>query len=127
MQCRLALQQMRPNLPALADFPPHFIVGLGKFCRASRNPLDEFTGRRFWVALLAGIVTAPPDSGSLSRKERVVTRTCLGEPSDNWSCSSLISCPKGLGMRESRLPTVHILTVTPWEVLQKTLKKDEKL
>jgi hypothetical protein len=30
-------------------------------------------------------------------------------------------------MRESKLPTGHILKVPFWEVLQITLKKDEKL
>jgi hypothetical protein len=40
---------------------------------------------------------------------------------------ALNSWPEALAMRESKLSMGHILKVSVWEVLQKTLKKDEKL
>jgi len=64
---------------------------------------------------------------TVSQKGRAATRVCLIQSSAICPCPSLISWPKELAMRDSKLPMGHILKGSLWEVFEKTLKKDEKL
>jgi len=45
MGCRVALQQVLLNIPALINFPPHFVADLGEFCGLFRSPPIELTGK----------------------------------------------------------------------------------
>jgi hypothetical protein len=124
---RFALQQIRLNVPALNNLRPDFIVGLGKFCGPFCTPLIEFTGRPL---LLRAPHWHPNCIHEL--QSAVPEGTCdfmdmLGGPVRRLALHVTPFVSEALAMRERKFPTGHILRLGLCEVLQKALKKYEKL